>query len=57
MYVKALAVAKALREGPLAAQRVLYLAQRTFLTQLDKLGEPALMTAYRTFRHECPALK
>ncbi|KAG2427030.1 hypothetical protein HYH02_014676 [Chlamydomonas schloesseri] len=57
VYIKAAAVAKALREGPLAAQRVLYLAQRTFLTQLDKLGEPGLMTAYRTFRHECPALK
>ncbi|EFJ49501.1 hypothetical protein VOLCADRAFT_89755 [Volvox carteri f. nagariensis] len=57
VYVKAADVAKALREGPLAAQPVLYLAQRTFLTQLDKLGEPELMVKYRTFRNECPALK
>ncbi|GFR40063.1 hypothetical protein Agub_g602, partial [Astrephomene gubernaculifera] len=56
-YLKAASVASALRSGPLAAQPVLYLAQRTFLTQLDKLGEPELLGRYRTFRNECPALK
>ncbi len=48
---------KALREGPLAEQPVLYFAQRTFLTQLDKLGDPDLLNRYRTLRNECPALR
>ncbi|GIL71501.1 hypothetical protein Vretimale_2615 [Volvox reticuliferus] len=56
-YVKASSVVKPLREGPLATQPVLYIAQRTFLTQLEKLGDPDLMAKYRTFRNECPALR
>ncbi|GIL46235.1 hypothetical protein Vafri_3264 [Volvox africanus] len=56
-YVKASSVAKPLRESPLATQPVIYMAQRTFLTQLDKLGDQDLMAKYRTFRNECPALR
>ncbi|KAG2500937.1 hypothetical protein HYH03_000762 [Edaphochlamys debaryana] len=56
-YVPAPSVVKSLREGALAQQRVIYLAQRTFLTKLDKLNEPDLVSKYRAFKHECPALK
>ncbi|KXZ43274.1 hypothetical protein GPECTOR_96g740 [Gonium pectorale] len=56
-YVKASSILKPLREGPLAAERVLYLAQRTFVSQLKKLDDPDFAAKYRAFRNECPALR
>ncbi|PNH05103.1 hypothetical protein TSOC_008666 [Tetrabaena socialis] len=56
-YVEATALAEPLRQGALASQRVLYLAQRTFVAKMGQLNDTALMAKYRAFRNECPALK